>query len=116
MNGTDKNACADWCLLAPDHDGPCSGSAEAAVVDGTIIIRVPLDALAQIVEGGWAAGGYDTRFRVTDPSVFAKELCHALNDEDEIGTTPIHRLFDECILAAIDQGAEGIEEHPEQED
>lgn len=34
MSGADKNDCADWCLLPADHDGPCSGSGQAAVVDG----------------------------------------------------------------------------------
>jgi len=42
-------------------------------------------------------------------------LVAALNAEDEQGSTIIHRLFDSAINAALEGGAEGIEEHPVQE-
>lgn len=68
-----------------------------------------------VIEGAWSMNALETRFQITDGAVFAKELMHALNREDEQGTTPIHRMCDKAIEYAIDQGAEGIEEHPEQE-
>lgn len=92
-----------------DEDPNVDHSAQAIIEGDAIVIRVPIAYLSTIVEGGWAAGGYDTHFKVMDAPVFAKELCSALNDEDEEGTTPIHRLFDKCIVAASESGAEGID-------
>jgi hypothetical protein len=48
-------------------------------------------------------------------SAFAKEIVRSINDESENGSTRFHLMFDEAMEHAIDQGAEGIEEHPEQE-
>lgn len=81
----------------------------------SIVIRVPLATLPMVVEGAWAAGGFDLRFRITNVEEFAADLVRALNSESEDGTTPIHTMFDKCILDAIGQGAFGIEEHEEQD-
>lgn len=90
-------------------------SAVAQIEDGSIIIRVSLENLPGIVEGGWAAGYRDTRWKLTDTEAFARDLVHELNREEEDGTTPIHRLFDKAIDDAVDQGADGIEEHEDQD-
>ncbi len=89
---------------------------EARIEGNDIVIRIPIDSLPQVVEGSWAIGYMSTRYDVTEPSIFAKALVHELNYEDEQGTTPVHKLFDSMIEEAINQGAEGIEEHPDQED
>lgn len=90
-------------------------SGRAVIEDGAIVIRVPIANLPAVVEGSWAAGGMDVRFKVTEPDAFAKALVVELNEEDEGGTTRIHKMFDRAIEEAINQGAEGIEEHEEQE-
>ena len=90
-------------------------SGRAVIEDGVIIIRLPIKNLPAVVEGSWAAGGMDTRYKVTDPEAFAKELVSELDREDDIGTTRIHKMFDRAIDEAINQGAEGIEEHEDQE-
>lgn len=90
-------------------------SGQAVIEDGCIVIRVPVQNLPAVVEGSWAAGGMDTRFKVTDPDAFAKDLVIELNQENDIGTTRIHKMFDRAIEEAINQGAEGIEEHEDQE-
>lgn len=87
----------------------------AVIEDGAIVIRVSLDALPMVVEGSWAAGGMDTRYKVTNAQEFAADLLRTLNDEDENGTTRIHRMFDSAIDTAIGNGAFGIEEHEQQE-
>lgn len=102
-------------IAALDELSKPENSAKAIIAGGAIVIRVPIENLPTIVEGAWAAGGMDVRYIVTDPAVFAKELTYALDREEEDGTTPIHRMFDACIDDAINQGAEGIDEHPEQE-
>lgn len=90
-------------------------SGRAIIEDGSMVIRIALEALPMIVEGSWAAGGMDTRYKVTDPAAFAADLVRELNDESEDGTTRIHRMFDKAIENAIGQGAFGIEEHEKQE-
>lgn len=87
----------------------------AVIKDGYLVIRVALMALPQIVEGAWAAGGMDTRYKVTDAQEFVKALVCELNEESENGTTRIHKMFDGAIEEAINQGALGIEEHETQE-
>jgi hypothetical protein len=89
--------------------------AEAYISRGAVVIRVPIQNLNCALDGAWAAGNYSPRYRLTDPHAFAKEFIHELNREAEDGATPIHKLFDKCMYAAIEQGAEGVEEHPEQD-
>jgi hypothetical protein len=88
---------------------------QATIEDGTIVIRVPIDALQHVVDGATALNGLDTRWLVTDPSAFAKEIVRSINDEDEQGTTRFHKMFDKAMAHAIEQGAEGVDEHPEQD-
>lgn len=87
-----------------------------AVIEGAeIVIRVPLASLATVVDGAWMCHGIEPRLKVTDAAAFARDLCDALNDEDDEGSTPVHRLFDVGIQGAYERGAEGICEHDEQE-
>jgi hypothetical protein len=89
---------------------------KAVIEDGAIVIRVPLDTLGLVLDGAWAMSGPDRqRFKVTDAAVFAAEVAHKLNEEDEQGTTLIHRMFDKAFFEAIDYGAEGVELHEQQE-
>lgn len=89
--------------------------AEALIEDGVIVIRLPVDNLPAVLEGSWASGGIETRWKLSDNDAFAKDLVRALNDEDEAGNTMIHRMFDKGIDEAIESGAEGVDEHPNQE-
>ena len=82
----------------------------AILEGGAIVIRVSLEALPMVLEGAWAMGKFDTRYKITDAGEFAKELTHALNSEGEDGTTSIHRLFDQAILDCLESGAFGIDE------
>lgn len=90
-------------------------AAKAVVRDGAIMIRLPLANLQSIMDGGFLCLAYDKRYRILDAEGAAKEICAALNDGDEEGTTPIHRLFDAAINEALNQGAQFIDEHPTQE-
>ena len=88
---------------------------EAIIEDGSLVIRVSLEALPMVLDGAWAMNKLDHRYKITDASEFAKELMHALNREDEQGTTPVHEMFDDAIIYCIEQGAFGIDEHEVQE-
>jgi hypothetical protein len=82
---------------------------EAKIEGDEIVIRLYVGNLPVIVSGGWACNALPP-LKVTDSGEFAKELCRALNEENEEGTTSIHKLFDKGVLAAIEQGAFGIDE------
>jgi len=92
-----------------------SQSAEAYISRGAVVIRLPIKHLDAVLDGAWAAGNYQPRYRLTDPSAFAEEFVRALNHEQEDGTTPVHVMLDKALYAAIEEGAEGVEEHPDQE-
>ena len=90
-------------------------SGQAVIEDGSIVIRVSLSALPMVVEGSWASGALDTRWKLTNIEEFAEDLVHELNDEAEDDSTRIHQLFDGAITEALEQGARGIEEHEDQD-
>lgn len=92
-----------------------STGAQAVVIDDKIEISIDIDALPQIVFGSCCAGGVEGLWKVTDPAIFAKEVCRALNDEREDGTTRVHMMFDGAFNYAIDQGFEGIDEVSEED-
>lgn len=96
-----------------DRDGEYS--AEAIIESGCIVIRVPIANLQAVMDGGFACLAYAKRYKVLDAPKAASDICAALNDEDEEGTTPIHHLFDAAINDAINNGSEWFDEHEEQE-
>lgn len=81
-----------------------------------IVIRLPLAALpfaasVAFVETGYAANDdAEPSLKITDAKAFAPYLVRALSDESEDGTTPIHKLLDQAICDACEQGAEGVED------
>ncbi len=89
--------------------------ADAVIENGAIVIRVPIDSLHQVVEGAWATGNLEPRYRIVNLDEFAADLRTELNREEEDGSTIVHRMFDKAINEAIEGGAFGIEEHPDQE-
>jgi hypothetical protein len=88
-------------------------TAEAFIEKGEIVIRIAIDVLPSAYQAGIDIGAIEPGFKITNARKFAPEVVRALNDEDEEGTTPIHRLFDAACEEAIEQGAEGVEESPE---
>ena len=73
-----------------------------------LVIRIGIPLLMFALQNGpsWGEG-----FKVTDPIAFTKAIAsHLENDEEEDGTTAIHRIFDEAAEHAIESGCEGVEE------
>ena len=87
-------------------------SGEAIIEGGNIVIRVPLEALQTVLDGSNPMHQIAERYRIADRDVFAKEVCRAINREDERGDTPFHKMFDEAMEYAISQGCEGLEDVP----
>lgn len=81
---------------------------KAEIINGAIVIQVPIENLPSAVEGGCRLGVYVAPFRVDDAAEFASDVVAELNDEDEQGTTRIHKLFDRAFEAAVESGAFGV--------
>lgn len=88
---------------------------EMAKVEGEeIVIRIRIDVIQTAVG---AVPGWPENYRVADPAEAAKAIVYRLNDEEEDGTTLIHRALDQAVLTALEQGDEGFEEvAPEQQE
>lgn len=87
--------------------------AEAVIEGPNIVIRVPISAIPVAFEACPDAprdDEADPLYTVTDAATFAKGIVRYLNDEEEDGTTRIHRMFDSAMIEALEQGEEGIEE------
>jgi hypothetical protein len=87
---------------------------QAKIENGEIVFRVAIENLPTILDGSWATGNLGVRYKITNAELFAADLLRELNHESEDGSTPIHALFDRCIDEAINQGAQGLEEHEDQ--
>jgi hypothetical protein len=80
-------------------------SAEAVIEKGAIVIRLPIKNLPLAVKYGPEPEGT----RVTDARSFAKDVVTCLNADDEVGTTAIHRMFDDAFAQAIEDGSMAVE-------
>lgn len=81
---------------------------EFAKIEGDeIVIRVSIDAIQTAVD---AVPGWPENYRIADLAEAAKAIVYRLNDEEEDGTTLIHRALDQAVLSALEQGDEGFEE------
>jgi hypothetical protein len=85
-------------------------SAQAVIEGDAVVIRLPIANLPVAVSGAASLGTLDPPFKVTDASAFAKDLVRQLNDEDDEGTTMVHKMFDQAFNDAAEQGADGITE------
>ena len=89
---------------------------ELARIEGDeIVIRIKIDTLKEefVIPDELLFDDFTPRVKVTNCRKFAKELLRELNKEQEDGSTPIHQLFDNAFIAAIDNGAEGVDIFPE---
>lgn len=85
------------------------------LIDGEIRISIGLEALAFAVEYSpdWDDDyKIDRRHNFKD---FGKSFLKYLEYEEEDGTTPVHRLFDNVALEALEQGEYGFVENEDNE-
>ena len=89
---------------------------ELATIEGEeIVIRVPFEGLASGLdyqESAERAPG-EKRTRIVNLAEFARDVVDELNSEDGLGIapgdTPVHRLLDDAIRAAIENGSLAVE-------
>ena len=69
------------------------------IKDGELQISIGIDVLCQ------AVGMQIEDFKITDNEGFAKDILYELENEDEEGTTEIHRLLDKAADDAVENGS-----------
>jgi len=97
------------------REAPEDQSLKVEVAGDRLVISIGIRCFANAIE--WAPGfvkhneatlEFD-RPKVTDPAKFAEAVADALRDEEEDGTTRVHRMLDAAAEEAVNQGADGIE-------
>jgi hypothetical protein len=95
---------------APDEAG-----GDARIENGWIVIRVAIATLPGAWKSAVELGFVEPGWKIIDANVFAHDVVLALNEGDDDGTTPVHRLFDAACEEAIAQGSQGVTEDPIEE-
>lgn len=86
----------------------------AKIEGDEIVIRLPIAAIPFAASVAFTECNYDLdddgepKMEVSDADAFAPYLVTALSADSEDGTTPVHQLLDRMIVAACEQGAEGV--------
>jgi hypothetical protein len=76
------------------------------IKDGVLEISIGVETLAFAIQNSptWRGG------KITDDKKFAEDVLIELLDEDEEGTTAVHKLFDDMAENAINDGSTNFEE------
>lgn len=85
------------------------------LIDGRLVISIGVDTLAtaikympQLDDAFDEVEGKEIETEITDADKLAAAIVETLDDEEEDGTTLVHRMLDKAALQAIENGAEGI--------
>jgi len=77
---------------------------------GRLVISIGITTLAEALVGpGSPTKEERPHSRITDHAAFARAVIRALEDEEEDGTTPVHKLLDDVALAFLENGADGVD-------
>ena len=78
-----------------------------------IVIELPISVLPKALHAAPfnSDPDGDPAYHITDKCAFADAMVERLGEEEEDGTTPLHRLFDAAMEAVIENGDEGAEEY-----
>jgi hypothetical protein len=97
------------------NDGRDGMPLRAEVEDGRLVISIGVETLAFAFEHGEgnnpfdeAANDFKREATIADPLEFAKDVCRAMNDEGEDGSTPLTRFLDSMMNEAVEQGSLGV--------
>ena len=80
------------------------------IKNNNIVISIPTESLSFAYAAAVDLGYINKGSFILDSDVFSKELLSALLEEDEDGTTIVHKMLDKAMYHATDQGAEGVGE------
>ena len=87
------------------------------VEDGQLVFHIGIETLAFAAEHCPNFYDYEKHgasgppwVKVVDANELANDVCNAINDEEEDGTTPLMELLDAAIVAAFEDGSIGFAE------
>lgn len=87
---------------------------EATVEDGRLVISIGVDLLVHAVTAG---EGWEEDWKVPDALIFAADVARYLvDDEEEDGTTRMHRALDAAALEVVEQGETSVRLPDDDED
>jgi hypothetical protein len=84
----------------------------ADIKNGMLTIKVGVDILkfaAEHSEKYWLPNTDKYAFVIDDADAFASDLLSTMQDEEEDGTSNIHKFIDAMIELSVDQGNTGID-------
>lgn len=83
----------------------------ARISKGKIVIELNIANLAHeaVVPDCLCDGEFRPSVKIVNARKFARDFVAELNREEEDGSTPVHALFDAAFVAAVEQGADGME-------
>lgn len=86
---------------------------KAEVKDGQLVIAIGIDTLTWAFEHNEdnnpyseESGDYEQRHSICDKLLFANDVCHEINSEDDDGSSPLTRFLDSMMQLAANQGGE----------
>ncbi len=77
---------------------------EAKIIGEQLVISIGISTLAYAIQNGtddWVG-------KITSEAGFAQDVIDELLNEEEDGTTLVHKMFDEAAREAADQGSEYV--------
>lgn len=97
--------------MSYDSPDPRDESLEITIKGGRLVMSIGVDTLVNAYHGMFCPPYDESRdeVKITDVNVFAKEVLGALQAEEEDGSNPVHRLLDNAMIHAIEQGCDGVE-------
>lgn len=77
------------------------------IEDGRLVIAIGIDALMTAIDTGPHSPG-ELGYRILDVNGFAADIAHALEREEDDGTTQVHRMLDKATEDAIEDGSSHV--------
>ncbi len=87
------------------------GKLTVGIKNKAVMIRLPFEVLECAAKEAFDREyGHDRHnYEIVDAALFAKDLVHELNHEEENGDTVVTKLFDQAIVNATSNGAQGVD-------
>jgi len=82
-----------------------------AIEGDQLVIRITTECLLHAVtcSSQWPVDEAGSPISINNGPLLVQEIIHELQRGDELGANPMHHLFDEAALAALDNGSEAVD-------
>lgn len=86
------------------------------IKDGVLTISIPVDTLVFSADVAFETQyGMEHGVVISNPTQFAADVLAELEREEEDGATRVTSMLDAAMVAAVENGSEGVEESPSTE-